>query len=636
MRLNKLKLSVLTIALSFVYSGQAQSEAQRKQIIKHTNVEELNALGNLFNKEYLEREQRISAYLRANPNKERVTKDGFKIQEIYDVLEDGTIWYYSTSNYNSARTLRADRLYNGGSLDINIQGQGMTAGVWDAGSVRSTHVEFPNNKITLMNSSSPFDDHATHVAGTITAKGITIDLRGIAFDSSVKSYDWTNDYTEMANESGNGLLVSNHSYWIGPGLFKWILGAYDSRAAQFDEIAFYAPYYLAVTAAGNDRNDFSNSVIGPYLNEKGGYNLTRGMQNAKNYLTVGAVYQVLNYNSPSSVIMSDFSSWGPTDDGRIKPEVVAKGVSVKSPTATSNTAFASLPGTSMASPSIAGAALLLQQYYSELNGTPSAPFMRAASLKGLMIHSANEAGSFPGPDYMFGFGLVNLEKAAQIVKGKSEATSFIDEKVLNNETTYSQYVTAVGSEPLQVSISWTDRPAAPNNNQNDPTTLYLINDLDVRVFKDGVEYFPWTLDPAVPYNPAVNTADNFRDNYERIDIANPNGTYEIVVSHKGSLVGNMQDYSLIISGPNLNASVKSMDEEFGIRIFPNPTQGVLNFETADSISLDKVEIYDTIGKRVFSSAVYNNSIDISALTSGVYFVKAFSGERQITKKIVKN
>ncbi len=636
MRLNKLKLSVLTIALSFVYSGQAQSEAQRKQIIKHTNVEELNALGNLFNKEYLEREQRISAYLRANPNKERVTKDGFKIQEIYDVLEDGTIWYYSTSNYNSARTLRADRLYNGGSLDINIQGQGMTAAVWDAGSVRSTHVEFPNNKITLMNSSSPFDDHATHVAGTITAKGITIDLRGIAFDSSVKSYDWTNDYTEMANESGNGLLVSNHSYWIGSGLFKWILGAYDSRAAQFDEIAFYAPYYLAVTAAGNDRNEFTNPVLGPYLNEKGGYNLTRGMQNAKNYLTVGAVYQVLNYNSPSSVIMSDFSSWGPTDDGRIKPEVVAKGVSVKSPIATNNTAFASLPGTSMASPAIAGGALLLQQYYSEINGTSSTPFMRAASLKGLMIHSANEAGDFPGPDYMFGFGLVNLERAAQIIKEKSENTSFIEEKVLNNGATYSQYVTAVGSQPLQVSISWTDRPAAPNNNQNDPTTLYLINDLDVRVFKDGVEYFPWTLDPAVPYNPAVNTADNFRDNYERIDIANPSGTYEIVVTHKGSLMGNMQNYSLIISGPNLNASVKNMDEEFGIRIFPNPTQGVLNFETADSISLDKVEIYDAIGKRVFSSSVYNNSIDISALTAGVYIVKAFSGERQITKKIVKN
>ena len=239
----------------------------------------------------------------------------------------------------------------------------------------------------------------------------------------------------MAGEAANGMLVSNHSYWSGvPGV--WIYGAYDTRARQFDQIAEAAPFYLAVTAAGNDRDSYSDTVLGPYLSQKGGYNLVRGMQNAKNYLTVGAINQVLTYSGASDVIMSSFSSWGPTDDGRIKPEIVTKGVAVRSTLSTSDTAAGNLQGTSMASPGIAGCALLLQQYYFSINNA----YMRAATNKGLILHTADEAGLSEGPDYEFGWGLINTEKAAALIKNKPLLRSLVEENVLNQNQIYTKVI----------------------------------------------------------------------------------------------------------------------------------------------------------------------------------------------------
>ena len=106
--------------------------------------------------------------------------------------------------------------------------------------------------------------------------------------------------------------------------------------------------------------------------------------------------------------MSSFSGWGPTDDGRIKPDLVTKGVAVKSCLADSNNAYATWNGTSMATPGATGALLLLQEHYNDTYST----FMKAATLKALAIHTADETGPNPGPDYMFGWGLMNTAKAA--------------------------------------------------------------------------------------------------------------------------------------------------------------------------------------------------------------------------------
>src|SRR5690606_36459063 len=136
-----------------------------------------------------------------------------------------------------------------------------------------------------------------------------------------------------------------------------------------------------------------------------------GFANSKNNVVVAGTVQVLNYNGPSSVVIYSSSSWGPTDDGRIKPDIAAKAVNTYSSTASSNTSYASYSGTSMAAPSMAGAGILLQQHANDVTGD----FLRSASLRGLLIHTADEAGLHPGPDYRFGWGLANAERAAQVI-----------------------------------------------------------------------------------------------------------------------------------------------------------------------------------------------------------------------------
>ena len=620
--------------LFLIMSGSvllAQSPAQLKNVLKNTNVSELNRLSQEYNDEYLERESRIQSYLKSNPTQSRIIRENGVYKEIYDVL-DNEILYYSTSNRLSAQTIRANRLYSGGTLGLNIAGQGMQAIVWDGGVVRNTHQEFPLNKVVL-NDTGSFEEHPTHVAGTIVAKGITTNARGIAYEAGAKSYNWTNDYSEMATEASFGLLVSNHSYWMGSQLSSWVFGAYDSRARQFDEIAFNAPYYLAVTAAGNDRNDFSNTTIAAHLNSKGGYNLIRGMQNAKNFLTVGAVNQVLNYSGPQNVTMSSFSSWGPTDDGRIKPDVVAKGVSVYSTIATNDTAYGTSQGTSMASPAVAGVALLLQQYYYSLNND----YMRAATLKGIINHTADECGTDDGPDYKFGWGLVNAEAAATLIAGKG-TTAVIEENILTTaNNTYTKTVASTGSSPLMVSISWTDRQTSANTGTIDPTTSNLMNDLDIRVTKDGVTYYPWTLNPAAPENAAVRTSDNFRDNFEKIQIDNPNGTYTITVSHKNSLNLGSQNYTLVVSGPQMNLDAEQfVADKSVINIYPNPASDFLRFDSSDFTDISEIQIIDVAGKVIMTrSDISNKSIDVSNLQAGVYFAKFKTRNQFITKKFIK-
>lgn len=610
-----------------------QTKYDLKSVIKATDLVTLAELSNDFNLDFIERNKRINKFILENPSFSRSFDSDGVFKEIYDVV-DGEIIYYSTSNLGSSITSRANKLYNNGGLGLNIQGQGMYAYVWDGGSARTTHQEFPNNKVFSVDGAS-INSHATHVMGTIVAQGVSsINIRGIAFNASASSYDWNNDYAEMANEAAGGMLVSNHSYWIGSTIGEWSFGSYDNRARSFDQIAFAAPYYLAVTAAGNDRNDYTDPVIGPYLNSKFGYNLIRGMQNAKNFLTVGAVNQVVNYTGPSSVVMSSFSSWGPTDDGRIKPEIVTKGVNVNSTLSSSDTATGSQQGTSMASPGVAGVALLLQQYYNSLNSS----FMKAATLKGLIMHSADEAGTYDGPDYEYGWGLINAEAASNVILAKSQGLSLIDELSLQNGQTFTLPISSTGNSPLMVSISWTDRAGVANtSNEIDPVNLNLVNDLDLRVTKNGDIYYPWTLNPAVPFDAAIRTADNFRDNFEKVQIDNPSGNYVISVTHKGNLISGIQDFSLIVSSQNgvlLNTFNFSANDL--LSIYPNPADNTLNIQSSLILEGAKVEIYDMLGKSIYSNQLLNNSIDISNFDSGIYMLNITTDEgTSYVKKFIK-
>jgi hypothetical protein len=284
----------------------------------------------------------------------------------------------------------------------------------------------------------------------------------------------------------------------------------------------------------------------------------------------------------------------------------------------------------MASPGITGVVLLVQQYYNQLYSN----YMKAATAKGLLLHTADEAGFFNGPDYEYGWGLVNAEKAAIAIKNKNSTTtskSIIDELTLANNTTYTKTITASGTSPLKISISWTD-PQAPtaNSGTNDPSTKYLVNDLDIKVTKDGVNYYPWKLEGMLaPYSPATNTTTNDVDNFERVDINNPSGTYTITVTHKGTLSGGNQNFTLIATSDSLSnlSTNEAIKTDNKVDFYPNPAKDFIQINEKDKDLL--INIYDVSGKLVLTSKLTDNRINISQLTKGNYIANFITKKGEI-------
>jgi hypothetical protein len=512
-----------------------------------------------------------------------VTRNG-DIAFLVGVNPDGSPVYYATeSNVTAAATIGANQLWSGGTSGLNLSGGSNNVkdklGIWDGGKVLASHQELIGS-VTQMDGASTNSDHATHVTGTMMATGISANAKGMAYNlQGIKAYDFSSDVSEMFG-AASSLLVSNHSYgavtgWsYNSGQSRWEFygqfgdnedrnfGYYDNSSMLWDSIAYNAPYYLMVKSAGNNRNENGPAVGAVYwrrdasgtwvsavrpagISSNDTYNTISTNGNAKNILTVGAVSGLPNgYQNASGVLVSSFSSWGPTDDGRIKPDVVAMGVNLFSSIASSNTSYATYSGTSMSSPNASGGLLLLQEYYSQLNG---GAFLRSASLKGLAIHTAEEAGFSPGPDYLYGWGLLNVNKASDVIKSKNLGSHKIFENVLNNGGSFSTNVMATG--PLTVTLVWTDPKGTPvsQNILNNPE-LKLVHDLDVRVTRNANTYMPWVLNPGSPDAPAT-TGDNFRDNVEKINVpSNAGEFYTITVTHKGTLARGSQAYSLIVSG----------------------------------------------------------------------------------------
>ncbi|MBT3587254.1 MAG: S8 family serine peptidase, partial [Flavobacteriaceae bacterium] len=366
-----------------------------------------------------------------------------------------------------------------------------------------------------------------------------------------------------------------------------------------DNILYNAPYYLSVWAAGNDRQSGVNS-------DDGGYDYLHGWGTAKNTLVVAAVYEVLDYTEPNSVNMSGFSNWGPTDDGRIKPDISAKGVNMYSSVNASN--YANYSGTSMASPSVAGSILLLQQHYNNVNGT----YMKSSTLRGLALHTADEAGNYPGPDPRFGWGLLNIENAAAVITNNGTSSTILEEEIETGEV-YTYSIQADGASDLMVSVTWLDPPGIVNNSGNEDDAIpSIINDLDLRVSQDGgATFMPWKLNLA-NFSAAATTGDNLVDNIEKIEIVGASGEYIIQVSHKAAaLLNNVQAFSLIVTGID--------NEEFTV----SSHQGVLEACTADVSADFNVDLGFSDG---FSDAIDFTVSGLPGGTTGSFSSSSLSDE----------
>jgi hypothetical protein len=445
--------------------------------------------------------------------------------------------YRTTCNLEAAETISANQLWPGGSLGLSLNGSGLTLGQFDEGHVLFTHQEF-TGRATAGNTDTTYAAHPTYVGGTMIAAGINAQAKGMSFAANLLSFGWDNDTADMTTAAANGLRISNHSYvYTGD---NWLYGFYLSNCVDWDTLAYNAPYYLICEAAGNSQGG----------NGQGAYVSIWPNGTAKNILTVGAVWPILGgyQGNPSSISLASFSSCGPTQDGRIKPDVCGCGVNVYTSDWDSNTSYATVSGTSLACPNVSGACGLLIGDYENLH---SGNDMRSATLKALLIHTADHPNT-PAPDYELGWGVVNCKTAANLLASQVTHPVMIQEQTLSSGQTFSFRVGSLGTQPLKVTICWTD-PAGtePTEGAVSPYSyLELVNDLMLRVTNGSTTYYPWVLDPTNPSN-AATTGDNFRDNVEQVYIPSPTaGVYTITVTPRNSTLqpSGTQAFSIVVTG----------------------------------------------------------------------------------------
>lgn len=634
----------LCFVISLVFGiTTAQTVQEQKKIIASYDSEKTIKLLNEINNDDSFRQSRVNYFLTLNPDIKQQFKENGILYRIIDVI-DGKPLLISTDNAAAGRAIRVNHLYPGASLGLSLEGNGFTVGVWDGGSVLKTHNEFVIDGFSRVTtpdvSGNEADFHATHVAGTVAARGATTSAKGMAPKVSIKSYTWDSDSAEVISEvTNNGLLISNHSYGIpiynSQGSFNvpdaWYMGCYSDAARNWDQIVYDYPYYLPVMSAGNEGTTTYSGGLAF------GYDKLTGNKTSKNPLIIANanpnVHPVTGVMT--SLVINNGSSQGPTDDGRIKPDIAADGTGLYSTSNASDTSYDTASGTSMASPSVAGGLILLQEHYNDLH--PS-EFMRSATLKGLVCHTALDDAASIGPDPKFGWGLLDTRESV-IVLNNSVATvqtSIVNELTLSQAGTYNIQVTVNTPKKLKATICWTDVPGTTKNGQLNSPSPALVNDLDLRIIKGEEVNFPWKLQLSDVSAPAIK-GDNTVDNVEKVEVENASGVYTIQVTHKGTLSGGSQNYSLIVSGfDQANLSNNNLSKE-KIAVYPNPVGDVL-FVTSDSNHFFGYELYDIQGRLIRKENVSNlNSFEIetASLTKGLYMLNLTSENGSFTQKVVK-
>lgn len=647
----RIKLILLFLILGVL--AQAQNKATIERLTKKT--ESSKQLFQTLKEDNVESKQRIQKYLKSIGSEKSVKNSG-----IFDIVDNKPIRLVNFDNTNAAIGTRTNYIQPNGDLNLDLEGDGLIVGIWEVGQVaKQDHVEFVGAQNRVLNIDEDFGPgtHATHVTGTILAKGVDPRAKGMAPESKGYIYDSNDDRLELALIAMDSLLlVSNHSYGIplvnsdGIDNPASIFGTYTTDSRNWDLIANNAPYILSVHSAGNNGKDDASEPSTP-----GGDKLS-GPKVSKNTLTVGSAnYEEINLDENGEIIrqsfgsvsiISDFSSQGPTDDFRIKPDVIGVGERLFSTNVTEDgdillDSYATLQGTSMSAPNISGTLLLLQELYFRQNNT----FMKSTTAKALLCTTASDVGR-KGPDMVNGWGLVNAKKAANVILEDTDSSIILERTLSDTERSYTIEFTMTGGSKTEVGIVWNDPAGSANNGDVNNSTPNLVNDLDLTVIgPNNQELFPWKLDIENALNPALKGVNN-RDNVEIINIENADsGTYKVVINYKNELNlkegERTQDFSLVIT--NLN-QVSLSNQDFNINsisFWPNPVKNSLNISSTEInfSSSAEISIYDMIGREVVGlknfSSTTNLSVDMSSLSKGIYILKLTDGAQSIQKRIIK-
>jgi hypothetical protein len=452
----------------------------------------------------------------------------------------------------------------------SLTGASVTVLVYDVGQVDG-HNDFGAR--IIQNDGSAVADHATHVAGTLAGSGPNSNgndsagnpnggaanqWAGVAPGVNIRSFGSTGNANDFYDGNG-GDLNADFTTAINAGVDLAtmslgnnttncnLLGDYTNTAILVDNIvrgSISNQQLIYFESAGNERgtlgcNQF-NSISSPAT--------------AKNSIVVGSI------NSNNNAL-SGFSSTGPTDDGRVRPDITAPGCQgggdggITSPSfidldpdgagpmqpngnldaGETRQAYVVKCGTSMATPVSAGAGALLVQQWRTLFGAGTRPLPH--TMKAILIHTATDRGN-AGPDYSFGYGSLDAQAAIDLVRADGGDNDRIHvDQVDTNQTDVYTFASDGAANP-RVTLVWSD-PAATRL-----AATTLINDLDLRlVDPDGTAFQPFVLNAGSPNNAATTGNDNV-NNVELVVGTAKAGTWEVRVAGTAVATGPQQ-YTLI-------------------------------------------------------------------------------------------
>lgn len=673
-KITKLFLALLALAginanAQIGTNSAANSESMPDYVRKATNIEFLNNFAKEKEVEFEKRYQKAVEIAEKKGMSIGGSNNGVAYSLINYDDETGALIYYSTSNNSSTgsslQTANAKGLHSDG-----IVGNGMNVGVWDGGVLTINHQGFMTagiNRYIVKDNGNNFPGnnqdgrkHGPHVAGTVGAGNFgTGEGKGFAYGAKVFAYNWISDLSEMATAAANTsspIHTSNHSYglyaenYFGSGGSVNIYGLYNTESREYDLVANNAPYYTIVFAAGNERQDGWNAG-------KNGKDLLSQAGVSKNVVVVAATKGTEDFSGiagsnsvgGSNPFIASFSNYGPTNDFRIKPDIAAKGVLVTSVGIDGTSSTDIMSGTSMAAPAVTGVFTLWQGYFKQ----EMESYMRSSTVRALMAHSAKEAGPALGPDFMFGWGLIDAGKGKSIIDAAKESRAVLNEFNLLANSNFEYEFNYDGVDDLVVTLAWNDPAAAADGiGTGDANLKKLINDLDIVLINEdtGAVFYPWSLVKnwstlPTSTNIAVRNVRNDRDNIEKIELPTKiAGNYKVVVNHTGNLDGASQYFSLIISGAGGvmeqpdggNVSV----EDFALNslnVYPNPVNDVLHLSgDLEVLSNADFKIYDIAGKQIKKGTLSNGAtIDVLSLSPGIYTLNIFKNGGHKSFKFIK-